>query len=221
MLGYGEDEILGQHVRLFFPPEDQAHGVPEQELEQARVIGRRDSHGWRVRKNGTRLWARVRFTPILSDGALIGFVTLVGDRPHPLAALEPPSVSDDPDVWDEVLGMVAHELRTPLNAILGWAQLLDTAALLPDAALQRRGLQAIARNTQQQVHLVNNLLDVARLSVGQIRLQLGPAHLPTVVDAAIAAVRPAAHAKPLELRVTLHWDAHTLTADQARLQQML
>ena len=71
------------------------------------------------------------------------------------------------------------------------------------------------------MHLVNNLLDVARLSVGQIRLQLGPAHLPTVVDAAIVAVRPAAHAKPLELRVTLHPDAHTLKADQARLQQML
>ena len=65
MLGYREDEIVGQHVRVFFPPEDQAHGVPEQELEQARVAGRCDSHGWRVRKNGTRLWAEVRLTPIL------------------------------------------------------------------------------------------------------------------------------------------------------------
>jgi PAS domain S-box-containing protein len=225
LLGYPEVEIVGQHVRVLFSPEDQTRGVPEQELQRARVGGRMDSNGWRVRKDGTRFWAAVRITPIRSDGAVNGFVTLLSDRDHSPAALgRPPAATSLPNaspVWDEILGMATHELRTPLNAILGWAQLLDTPGLLPDAALQRRGLHAIARNTQRHVQLVNDLLDVARLSVGQLRLQLGPAHLPPVIDAAIAAVRRAAHEKPLELRVTLDQEAHTVTADKARLQQML
>jgi len=83
LLGYREDEILGQHVRVFFPPEDQAQGVPEQELQRARVGARVDSQGWRVRQNGTRFWAEVRVTPILSDGDVNGFVIVVGDRPPP------------------------------------------------------------------------------------------------------------------------------------------
>jgi two-component system CheB/CheR fusion protein len=227
LLGYHESEILGQHVRVLFSEEDQARGVPEQELHRARMGGRVSSDGWRRRKGGTRVWAELRITPILADGEVTGFVTVVGDhRHHPLAALErPPSAasssSNAAQVWEEMLGMAAHELRTPLNAMLGWAQLLDTPGLLQDAGLQRRGLHAIARNAQRQLQLVNDLLDVARLSVGQLRLHLGPAHLPTVVDAAITAVRPAAHAKPLELRVTLDPEAHTLTADRVRLEQML
>jgi PAS domain S-box-containing protein len=78
LLGYREDEIVGQHVRVFSPPEDQARGVLEQALEQARVGGRADSDGWRVRKNGTRFWAEMRMTPIaLPDGEVTGFVTVV------------------------------------------------------------------------------------------------------------------------------------------------
>ena len=225
LLGYHEDEIVGQHVRVFYPPDDQARGVPEQELQRASVGGRVDSDGWRVRKDGTCFWAEVRITPILADLALHGFVILLSDHPRPLGALErSPAATSSPDaahIWEEILGVAAHELRTPLNAILGWAQLLDTPGLLRNATMHRVGVHAIARNAQRQVQLVTDLLDVARLSVRHLRLQLAPAHLPTVVDAAIAAVRPAAHAKPLELRVTLDPEANTVTVDRARLQQML
>lgn len=223
LLGYRENEMVGQHVRVLSPLEDQATGVLEEALERAKVSGPVDSEGWRVRKDGTRFWAEVRITSIVSDDTVDGFVILVRDRRPQSLALASTATSwpDGPPVWDEVFGMAAHELRTPLNAILGWAQLLNTPTSRRDPDLQRRGLHAIASNAQRQAELVNDLLDVARLSVGQLRVQLGPAHLPTVVDAAITSVRPAAHAKPLALHVRLDPEAHTLSADRACLQQML
>src|SRR5438874_13840300 len=62
--GYSAGEILGRHFSLFYPPEDRAAGRPEHMLEQAARDGRLSAQGWRVRKDGTRLWAEVVITAL-------------------------------------------------------------------------------------------------------------------------------------------------------------
>src|SRR5581483_5491361 len=72
--GYRAEEIIGQSYTRFFTPEDQAAGVPAQELRIAAYEGRYETEGWRVRKNGERFWANVIVTPVRdAEGATIGF----------------------------------------------------------------------------------------------------------------------------------------------------
>ena len=65
--GYTADEIIGQHFRVFYPPETQARRHPEHELEVALRDGHYEEEGWRVRKDGTRFWANVLITAVYDD----------------------------------------------------------------------------------------------------------------------------------------------------------
>jgi PAS domain S-box-containing protein len=78
--GYRSVEILGKHFSLFFNAEDQASRLPEKILAQARVVGRYEAEGWRVRKDGSRFWANSIVTPVRDDqGDLIGFAKITRD----------------------------------------------------------------------------------------------------------------------------------------------
>jgi len=78
--GYAANEIVGQHFRVFYPPEQQAARHPEFELEEAIRFGRYEEEGWRVRKDGTRFWASVLITAVFDDsGAHIGFAKVTRD----------------------------------------------------------------------------------------------------------------------------------------------
>lgn len=78
--GWQADEIIGQHFSVFYPEEDKEHGKPARQLEAARVTGRVEDEGWRVRKNGERFWANVIITPVYSEnGQLRGFSKVACD----------------------------------------------------------------------------------------------------------------------------------------------
>ncbi|HEV2854668.1 MAG TPA: ATP-binding protein [Thermoanaerobaculia bacterium] len=120
---------------------------------------------------------------------------------------------------DEFLATVSHELRTPLNAILGWAQLLVDDEVDPDR--RRRGLATIVRNAKLQAQLIDDLLDVSRIISGQMRLDVRPTELVSVIDAAVEAVGPAAEAKQIQVRRVLDPLAGPVAGDPARLQQVV
>ena len=78
--GYTADEIIGQHFRVFYPPEKQAEQHPEHELEWALRDGRYEEEGWRVRKDGTRFWASVLITAVFDEhGRHVGFTKVTRD----------------------------------------------------------------------------------------------------------------------------------------------
>jgi PAS domain S-box-containing protein len=78
--GYIESEILGSHFSRFYTLEDQATGLPEHALSVAREMGKFESEGWRVRKDGTRFWASVVVDSLRNDqGKMIGFAKITRD----------------------------------------------------------------------------------------------------------------------------------------------
>ncbi|HKQ40173.1 MAG TPA: response regulator [Verrucomicrobiae bacterium] len=80
LLGYSLEEILHQHFAVFFPPEERKAGKPKAELRVAKQRGRSECEGWRVRKDGSRFWAREIVTPIrASSGKLTGFAKITRD----------------------------------------------------------------------------------------------------------------------------------------------
>ena len=68
-----------------------------------------------------------------------------------------------------------HELRTPLTSILGWSHLLDNGKLDEQAA--KRAVETIVRNAEAQKQLIDELLDISRIIIGKLRLDVGPSNL--------------------------------------------
>jgi signal transduction histidine kinase len=124
---------------------------------------------------------------------------------------------------DEFLSTISHELRTPLNAVLGWARMLSQGRegkACPEDVLQR-GLETIERNAVAQAQLIEDLLDVSRITTGKLRLDLQPLALTQVVEAAVESVRPAANAKEQQIHCVLDSDGSIVTGDAGRLQQVV
>src|SRR3954454_9372281 len=78
ILGWREEEILGESGGVFFTPEDRAQGAVDAELATALKEGRAEDERWHVRKNGTRFWGSGIMTPI-RDGTLQGFIKVLRD----------------------------------------------------------------------------------------------------------------------------------------------
>jgi two-component system CheB/CheR fusion protein len=85
IFGYPETEAVGRHGAFLFTPEDQARGVPEQEMKTALEKGRAEDERWHIRKNGERFFASGVMQP-LKDGAVEGFVKICRDQTQRLVA---------------------------------------------------------------------------------------------------------------------------------------
>jgi PAS domain S-box-containing protein len=120
---------------------------------------------------------------------------------------------------EDFLAVLSHELRTPLTAVYGWARMLRSGRLDGEAA--SRALDVIMRNADAQVRLIEDLLDVSRITSGKMRLDVRPVDLQGVIQAAIDAVRPAADAKEIRLQCVLDPRAVGMTGDPDRLQQVI
>jgi signal transduction histidine kinase/CheY-like chemotaxis protein len=120
---------------------------------------------------------------------------------------------------DEFLATVSHELRTPLTAILGWAQMLQGGTL--DESTAQRALGSIERNAKFQSHLIEDLLDISRISTGKLRLDVRALELGPIIEAAVDAVRPAADAKGIRIEKSIDWKAGLISGDSNRLQQIV
>jgi len=119
---------------------------------------------------------------------------------------------------DEFLATLSHELRTPLSAILGWAQVLRRGTR--DEADLHRGLQVIERNARAQAQLIEDLLDMSRITSGKVLLEMQHLKPANVVDAALEALRPAADARQIRLEREIDADTGFVAGDPSRLQQV-
>ena len=120
---------------------------------------------------------------------------------------------------DEFLATVSHELRTPLTAILGWANMLRTGDL--DSVQTKLAFETIERNARLQDQLVNDLLDLARITTGKLRLNVSPIDPVSPVEAAVEALRPAAEAKSIRIQKIIDTSVGAISGDPERLQQIV
>jgi signal transduction histidine kinase len=123
---------------------------------------------------------------------------------------------------DHFLATVSHELRTPLNVILGWAVVLREREqeLAPEV---KRALSVIERNARAQARLIEDVLDLSRITSGKLSLNLGPVHMGEAVRGAVLNVRPAAEAKSITLSIegAVELPQLMINADADRVQQVL
>ena len=170
--------------------------------------------------------------PLSHGGAVIGTVTIVEDVSDPLsseaqlrkqiAALQVARTTAENALRakDEFLSTLSHEIRTPLSAVLGWVRILLGRQEI-DRALLDRGLQVIERNATAQAKIIDDMLDMARIVAGKLRLEKQPVRLQTVVPTAIDGIMPAAIAKGVTVRTALNPATPQVNGDPDRLQQIV
>jgi len=170
--------------------------------------------------------------PLSNSGEIIGTVTILEDVSDRLASeaqlraqieaqqLARTTAEKALRAKDEFLSTLSHEIRTPLNAVLGWARILLGRQEV-DRPLLERGLQVIERNAAAQAKMIDDMLDMARIVAGKVRLDVQPVDLLSVVLAAVDVVMPSANVKQIALRTRLDPTVPRVLGDHDRLQQVV
>ncbi|MGE3779997.1 MAG: response regulator [Pirellulaceae bacterium] len=120
---------------------------------------------------------------------------------------------------DDFLATLSHELRTPLSAIVGWSQVLKMSGV--GSPTLTEAVEAIDRNAKAQVQLIDDLLDVSRITSGKLRLDVQSVDPSTLVEGALSAILPAAEAKGIQVSKALDPTAGPVHGDPTRLQQIV
>jgi signal transduction histidine kinase/CheY-like chemotaxis protein len=151
------------------------------------------------------------------DGKIVGIFAQGSDVTEQVRSVH--SLKDADRKKDEFLATLAHELRNPLAPIRQAAVL----ARAPDIELERRtwALDVIERQAGHMALLLDDLLDLSRITRGRLELRLEPVHLRDVFDAAVETARPSLDRKQHRLSVTLPATPVHLLADPLRLAQVL
>ena len=182
--GYRAEEIIGQHFSKFYTPEATAEGKPALELKLAGEQGRFEEEGWRVRKDASRFWASVVVTPLRDkSGRLRGFAKVTRDITERKQIEEQLERKRD-DLARSNLELIAanreleafsysvsHDLRAPLRSIDGFslALLEDYQEKLDEEG--RDNLHRVRAATQRMGVLIDDLLNLSRVSRSEMKLQ--------------------------------------------------
>ncbi|HMP40412.1 MAG TPA: ATP-binding protein, partial [Roseiflexaceae bacterium] len=121
----------------------------------------------------------------------------------------------------QFLAAISHELRTPLNAIIGFSTVLLDELDGPIAPLQREDLKIINRNGRFLLHLINDLLDLARIEAGKLELTIQPVDINTIITDVVETVQGILHNKKTTLRVALPQQLPLVQADATKARQVL
>jgi PAS domain S-box-containing protein len=197
----------------------------DREAAQAALFAARDTqslytHEYRIVRADTgavrwlRAWGRFLYDATGAPMRCVGVVFDDTDRKTAEIALR-----DADQRKDVFLATLAHELRNPLAPIRNAAKVLASANLKPD--MSQWAQTVIQRQVKHMAWLLDDLLDVARITQGKLELKKQRITLNTVVDTAIEASRPLLDSKSHQFTVTLPSEHVYLDADPVRLSQVL
>jgi PAS domain S-box-containing protein len=215
--GYKETEAIGQPFAILFRPQDIVNRSPEQELSIAREKGRSDDERWHIRKDGSQFWAMGVVTPLWDEaGQLRGYAKIMRDITDRKRAET--ELAEANQRKDEFLAMLAHELRNPLAPIVNGLQLLRREG--PMSLDGQQAIDIMERQAAQLTRLIDDLLDVSRMTTGKINLRRERVELRNVLNHAVETVQELIECRKHNLSVTVPAEAIWLDADPTRLQQV-
>ena len=222
MAGVPRDAIVGKADRELFPPRlaDAYRANDDQVLSKNRGLEIEETF---LQSDGVHVYHSVKFPLLDAAGrpyALCAISIDITERKKTDDALKIARLEAERAnrAKSEFLSRMSHDLRTPLNAILGFAQLLELADLGED---EQEGVAQILKGGQHLLHLINEVLDIARIEAGHLSLSPEPVNAGEVVQQAIELVGPLAAARGIALEVRAPADEVVILADRQRLNQIL
>jgi two-component system CheB/CheR fusion protein len=240
LTGYAEDEVLGRAADIIFIEQDRADGAAERESRQALADGRAADERWHRRKDGSRFWGSgvmmamrakatdepvglvkifrdqtyVRSAAVALETSRAELVQALVDNRRARAEAEAASHAKD-----RFLAILSHELRTPLTPVVMALYALERNVDLPHSV--RSTVELIRRNVKAELTLIDDLLDVTRISSGKLEMSREQTDMHEVVRAAAAVCETDFSAKRQRLGLSLKAPRHVVPGDAARLQQVV
>jgi PAS domain S-box-containing protein len=230
IFGYLAEEIIGQSVTKLIPADRQD--------EEPRIIerlkrGDRVDHfeTVRVRKGGEHFPVSLTISPVRNAlGEIIGASKIARDITdlRNIAAERETLLESERTaraqaehanrMKDEFLSTVSHELRTPLNAIVAWTEVLAEGE--SDRTEVLCGVDVIKKNAIVQAQLIEDLLDLERITSGKMELKAEPVDLSIILREAVEALQHAADSKEIVLKTRTSGLRGGQTGDAKRLRQV-
>jgi PAS domain S-box-containing protein len=222
--GYSEADVLGQPLDILFTPEQIAEGAPARELQVARDTGRAEDERWHLRKDGGRFFALGIVVPLrTTDGTLVGFGKILRDRTDIKETQETlkkrtERLEEDDRQKDRFLATLSHELRNPLAPLANAVAILRIQArevprLLPMVELMDRQVERLEG-------LVDDLLDVTRITHGKLRLRSVRIDIAQLVREAGESTRGIVEPRNIALTVAVPPEPVPVDGDRQRLLQV-
>jgi two-component system CheB/CheR fusion protein len=223
IFGYSKAEAEGAYYDFIFSPEDRASGVPENELLAVRTHGRSEDERWHVRKDGNRFFCSGEVT-LLSGDNLKGYVKIARDltghkRQHEEQSQQLAETRNTNYLKDEFFAVMSHELKHPLNLIQLNAELLRRLPVTKSVEPAAKAVNTICDAVNSQARIIDDLLDVARVRTGKLKLKPIAVDLASVLRDIHAVVLSDRHDATVELHVPS--DALMVHADPTRLEQII
>lgn len=223
LFGYSAQEAIGRHISLIVPPDR----INEEEriVEQLRA-GKRIEHfdTVRQRRDGTQVQVSLTISPIFDEkGKVVGASKTARDiterkqaerRIHQLMS----ELKEADRRKDEFLATLSHELRGPLAPVRNSLEIIKRAK--GNEALVSEGLITMDRQVTQMERLIDDLLDISRVTRGKLELRKDEVELSAIIAQAVETCRPCTDAAKQELTVNLPAAPIRLLGDQARLAQV-
>lgn len=213
--------LLGQRLDSLLRPHA-PDGVPygEHTFPVYNVLRTGEQHhsdsDWIERADGTRFQAEYWTHPIRNEGAIVGAVLTfldVTDRKHAEEEIRVAS-----ERREQFLAMLSHELRNPLAAVLSATRVLQEGAADECVAEKARGV--INRQAKHMASLLEDLLDVSRITRGGIQLKVEVVDLKRILALSIEALAPFLEEREANVEMNLPDEELLVDGDPARLQQI-
>src|SRR5216117_2857289 len=221
---YAAEEIIGKNFACFYTAEDVAAEKPQYNLREAARKGHIRDHGLRVRKDGSIFPAEVVLTALRdSAGKIRGFSKVTRDITDQIRTreVEAAKIASEKanQSKDNFLAALSHELRTPLTPALAAATYLAANAekLHPEFV---EDVDIIKRNVQLQARLIDDLLDLTRVTRGKLELHFERVDAHALIPKTIDIAKTDIEKKKLNVSVQLDAQEHHVWADSVRIQQV-
>jgi PAS domain S-box-containing protein len=217
-------QMVGQLLSVLFTPEDVQKGIPSQEIDIARGFGRAEDDRWQIRPDGSRFWASGLLVALRDEkGDLLGYGKILRNRTDLREQLDGlrnqvEALIKSDQQKNIFLATLSHELRNPLAPLSNAVQLLRMTAM--DAANLQYPIKLIERQVEFIRRLVDDLLDVTRISTGKVRLNKRLIVLNEIIERAVEATRSLIEERGHRLQLFLPSAPIGLQADPDRLHQV-
>jgi signal transduction histidine kinase/CheY-like chemotaxis protein len=177
-----------------------------------------------LRKDGSTFPARVHVAAVKDERGRVLFRAVTVQDVTELERLEADSSPADETgasdrAKDEFIFVLSHEFRSPLNVIRLWAQILERPGRSEERL--REGLEVIDRSCRMQAKLIEDLLDVHRITTGELRLELAEVDLAEVTRSVVESMAQSASEKQIRVEREIELGPVLVRGDSARLQQVL
>jgi len=220
LFGHRREELIGQTIEVLLPRRfHAAHIASRLTYSAPEAIGlRRNVELSGLRKDGAEFPVEISSSLLLTEsGPLVtSAIRDITERKRPEAGTREAS-----PLQGEFVANISHELRTPLNAIIGFAELMHSGKVGPMSEQHTEYLGDILVSSRQLLHLINDVLDVARIDSGRMPFTYEPVDLGEVVDDVLDALRELAENKDLTVERRVDPTLGEVVADASKVRQIL